>query len=258
MAGAGNICLLKNSFWGSFHNQALLAENRSPAFGISYNNRFNISQLATRSAGIIIPAGKTSIGLVYSTFGYSDFHRNLAGIACGMPLSEKLSAGIQIDYFAELVPGDYRDQHKISGEIGVLYDFTDRTDLGIHISNPVPNSIRENSMPATLRIGAGTELNNLLFASVEAEMTSGSEMLLRMGFEYEAARNFRIRGGFCTENTSFSFVAGYSVRFVKVDMAFATHEKLGITSSISMIFILRTDTETAEKHRGTQRFKSTR
>lgn len=238
-AGAGYACITGRGFWASFQNQALLAGQNSFSAGINYDNRFSMSQLATRSAGAVIPAGRASLGVVYSTFGYSDFHRMFSGLACGLPLSDKLSAGIQIDYFAEKVPGDYLDLDLITGELGIVYRFGENSAVGLHVFNPVPNSVRKTVLPTAIRAGAGTSLNSLLNACAEAEMTSENDLLLRMGFEYEAVRNFRIRAGFCTENTSFSFGAGYQVKFAAVDLAFSSHDKLGITSSVSIIFKIK-------------------
>lgn len=235
-AGAGYTCIMKNGFWSSFHNQALLARNNTISFGVNYENRFNISQLGTRTAGLIIPSGKTSLGIIYSHFGYADFQRNMAGFSCGLKLSEKVSAGAQVDYFAEIVPGEYQDLHLITGEAGVVFSASENIVIGIHLFNPVPNSVRKSNMPVRLRAGAGTNLNNLLFAGAEAEMSSGSDLIVRMGIEYEAAKKFWLRSGFSSENNSFSFGVGYLAKFVKLDLAFATHDKLGITSSASLIF----------------------
>ena len=57
----------------------------------------------------VIPAGKASIGAAYSHFGYSDFKRDVAGLACGLKLSEKIAAGVQIDYFSERTSGEYNN-----------------------------------------------------------------------------------------------------------------------------------------------------
>jgi hypothetical protein len=238
-AGAGYVCIMKRGFWASFSNQALLAENKSFSFGINYDNRFNISELGTRTAGLTVPAGRASLGLIYSNFGYADFRRNMTGVACGLKLSERLSAGAQVDYFAELAPGEYEDTHIITGEAGLVFSASESTSIGIHLFNPVPGSVMKSSMPLTLRTGAGTMLNKLLFVGAEAEMSSEKSIILRMGFEYEAAKEFFLRSGFCTEYNSFSFGFGYQVKFVKLDLAFATHEKLGITSSASLIFKIR-------------------
>lgn len=235
-AGAGSACVMKGGFWSSFRNQALLAKNNSLSFGVNYENRFNLSQLGTRSAAVIIPAGATSLGLIYSHFGYSDFRRNMTGLSCGLKLSEKVTAGVQVDYFAEMTPGEYDDIHMVTGEAGILFSPTENSVIGIHIFNPVPDSFRKNYMPATLRAGAGTSLNNNLFAGTEAEISSDGNLLLRMGFEYETAEKFWVRSGFCTENTSFSFGVGYLAKIVMIDIAFVTHDRLGVTSSASLIF----------------------
>ncbi len=91
-AGAGYVCIMKKGFWASFCNQALLAENNSFSFGINYDNRFNISEMDTRTARLIIPSGRASLGVIYSNFGYADFRRDMTGVACGLKLSERLSA----------------------------------------------------------------------------------------------------------------------------------------------------------------------
>jgi len=235
-AGMGYVCVMKNGFWSPFHNQALLANNNSFSFGINYENRFGISELGTRSAAVIIPAGKASIGAFYSHFGYTDFKRQMTGLACGIKLSDKISAGVQADYFSERTSGEYNNNQSVTYEAGLLVTPSDKIRIGVHLFNPVPNSLRKSYLPSTLILGAGAELNKSLFAGVEAEMSSGSKMIIRTGFEYEAAKKLWLRSGFSTNNNSFSFGLGYLVKIVQIDLGFATHDKLGVTSSVSLIF----------------------
>jgi hypothetical protein len=234
-AGMGNISVTRNGFWSSFQNQALLASNKSLTFGLNYENRFSIKELGTRSVGLTIPVGKASIGAVYSHFGYSDFKRDMTGLACGLKLSENISAGVQIDYFSEKTTNEYTNNQLVTFEAGLLITPSENTNIGIHLFNPVPNSVRKNWLPATLKVGAGTELSKILFAGVEAEMSSGSRLILKTGFDYKAAKNFNLRGGFSTNNNSFSLGLGYLTKIVQLDLAFQTHEKLGVTSSVSLI-----------------------
>lgn len=235
-AGKGFVCVIKEGFWSSFHNQALLANNNSFSFGFNYENKFNISELGTRSVGMIIPGGKASIGVIYSHFGYTDFKRDMSGLACGIKLTNKIAAGLQVDYFAERTVGEYSNIQSITCEMGLLVTPSENIMIGLHLFNPVPNSLRKSFLPTSLRIGAGTNLNKLLFTGIEAEMSSGSNLIFRTGFEYEVAKKLWLRGGFCTDNNSFSFGLGFHVKFVQTDVSFVTHEKLGVTSSASMIF----------------------
>ena len=235
-AGMGYVCIMNNRFWSSFHNQALLAFNNSFSIGFSYENRFSIMELGTSTAGITIPVGKASIGGIYSLFGYSGFKREMTGIACGMKISEIISAGVQVDYFLEKSPSEYPNIQSITFETGLLVNPSENIRIGIHLFNPVPNSLRKSFMPASLRIGAGVDLNKLLFMGMEAEMITGSKLIIRTGFEYGTKTNIVIRGGFCTKNSSFCFGLGYLVKAVMIDLGFTTHEILGVTSSASIIF----------------------
>jgi len=134
---------MKNGFWSSFHNQAALAYNNSLFFGFNYENRFNISELGTRSLGLIIPAGKASLGSsLFNIFGYTDFRRDMTGLACGLKLSNKISAGLQVDYFSVKTSGEYNNQ-SVTCEAGLLITPSENTRLGIHVFNPVPNSLRK-------------------------------------------------------------------------------------------------------------------
>lgn len=235
-AGKGFVCIIKDGFWSSFHNQAILANNTSFSFGFNYENRFNISELGTRSVGMIIPGGKASVGVIYSHFGYTDFKRDMSGLACGMKLTNKIAAGLQVDYFAERTVGEYSKIQSVTCEVGLLVNPSENIMIGLHLFNPVPNSLRKSFLPTSLRIGVGTNLNKLLFTGIEAEMSSGSNLIFRTGFEYEAAKKLWLRGGFCSDSNSFSFGLGFLLKIVQIDISFVTHEKLGVTSSVSLIF----------------------
>lgn len=238
-AGMNYSCVMKRGFWSSFHNQALLADYKSLSFGINYENRFNIPELGTRSAGAIIPSGKSVLGLIYSNFGYSDFMRQAAGAACGLKLSDKISTGVQIDYFGEKSSGEYGTRNSLTFEAGVIIIPDENIIVGIHFFNPLPNSIRKHYLPSSVRVGAGINLNEDFFASAEVQAATGRMLVLRTGFEYQYAKNFRIRGGFSSDNTSFSFGLGYNLKLAAIDLGFVTHERLGITSSASLIFKIK-------------------
>lgn len=235
-AGRGNVCVMHPGFWSSFHNQALLAYNNDFAVSASYTDRFGIKELSTRSAAIIVPAGKLSIGCAGSYFGYTDFKRWSGGIACGMPLSQKIAAGIQVDYFTERTIRENNIIQFLTAEIGLAISASENVTIGIHLFNPVPNALRHDDLPSTLRVGIGSSVSKVLFAGTEVEMTSEQKMLLRAGFEYEAWKKVWLRAGYSTENNAFSFGIGFLLKPMKLDLSFTSHEKLGISPGISLIF----------------------
>lgn len=230
---------MKNSFWSSFHNQANLAFQSSFSAGFNYESRFAVKELGTRTAGIVIPSGRASFGAVYSYFGYPDFKREMAGISCGLKLSEKLAAGVQADYFGEKTYADYGNKGIITCEAGLLWLPSEDVRFGVHVFNPLPASLNKAFLPLRIRAGAGISLGNNLFAGAEAEMSSGYKMLIRAGFDFEAMKKLWLRGGFSTGGNAFSFGLGYAIKFMQMDVSFATHEKLGITPSVSLIFKMK-------------------
>lgn len=238
-AGMAFASTMSEGFWSSFHNAALLSSVNNISFGAGYENRFGIKELSTRTAAIIIPAGKASVGSFYSHFGYTDFRRDMIAISCGLPLSEKISAGIQIDYFSEKTAGEYLNTNILTFEVGVLLRLSEELTLGVQAFNPLPDAIRHFSIPSGLRAGIGSKLNSQLFAGVEVEMVTGMNPDLRAGLEYEIIKNFWIRGGYRTALPSFSFGTGYVTHHGKIDIAFSTHEKLGITSNVSFIINIK-------------------
>lgn len=238
-AGMNYACIAHKSFWSSFQNQAILAFNKSFGAGFNYQDRFRLNELATKTAGIVLPAGRASLGGVYSYFGYPDFRRQSAGIACGLMLSEKLAAGTQVDYFSEMTYGEYDDRQLVTFELGLIFMASDKVMFGVHLFNPLPESVSKSILPSVIRTGAGVTLSSALYGACEIEMSTQAPMLIRTGFEYEAYKKLILRGGFCTENTSFSLGLGYRLGFVQMDVGFVTHDRLGITSSASMIFKIK-------------------
>ena len=237
--GMGGVCLLDNDPLSCFNNQAGLAFNHSMNFGFSYENRFDIKELGTRSACLSIPYGKVSLGTVYSRFGYSDFRRELFGAACGMKLSKVISGGIQIDYLTEKSVSEYNNKGILTCEAGIIFTPNENLRAGIHLFNPVPNSVRKSGLKSELKTGIVIKLSEGLSAAAEIKMLMGQIMFIRTGFEYDAYRKFKVRSGFSSEFNSFSFGIGYMAGPARIDIGFATHERLGVTSSISMIFEMK-------------------
>ena len=238
-AGMGYVCIMNKGFWSSFHNQASLGTFNSVTAGFGYENSFGIRELGRSVLAMTYPAGKTTIGTIVSHFGYSDFSRVSTGLGCGMQLTEKLSAGVQIDYFSERSSGEYGNSNTVTFETGIIVNAGNDISFGIHLFNPLPRSVRKTYLPAIIRAGAAKYLGEDLLAGVELEMRTGGTVVFKTGFEYETAERFWLRGGFSTANNSFSFGIGYLVKFVQLDLAFATHDKLGITSTASMIFKIK-------------------
>ncbi|HVN59041.1 MAG TPA: hypothetical protein VMT63_12130 [Bacteroidales bacterium] len=237
-SGMAYACVMKNDFWSSFHNQAALAGNRGMIFGTSYEERFGMSELGTCTAALIVPASHSAIGAIYSRFGYHDFSRQMAGLSCGLRISPALSAGIQADFFSEKTYGEYSSFNTVTFEVGLIAKFSSSLTGGIHLFNPLPSSFRKHGIASVIRSGLGLDAGNGLFTGCEFELTTGGSFDFRTGMEYELSKSFRLRGGFMTRHSSFCLGFGYKARPATIDFSISTHDRLGITSSVSLTFRL--------------------
>lgn len=237
-AGMAYTCVMKPGLWSSFHNQACLPLANSLSVGFSFENRFSLKELSTRSACIIVPARRGAAGAFYSSFGYADYRRETVALASGLQLGPGLTAGVQTDCFIEKTAGSYSNSLKLTCEAGLIIDLSENVRAGIHLFNPVPNALRSTPMPSALRAGAGITTSTNLFAGFETEMITGNRINLKTGFEYTAGKNLRLRGGYSTIEPSFSFGLGCGIKEALIDLSFSTHPRLGITSCISLSFVV--------------------
>lgn len=240
-AGKGYTCITGNSFWSGFHNQAALAYNKALSAGFSYENRFDMKELGTRSAALVIPTRRASAGIVYSYFGNPDYKRHSAGLACGIKISENVAAGVQVDYFSEKTFGEYENTQAITFEAGIIAAAGENTRIGIHLFSPVPARVNGHFIPARITAGAGIALGSSLTVGAEADLSIMGGIVFRTGLEYEALKRFILRGGFMSrysfsDSNSFTMGLGYRLRFVQLDLGFLTHDKLGVTSMATVIF----------------------
>ena len=110
---------------------------------------------------------------------------------------------------------------------------------GVSIFNPLPARFRHTDIPSAIRIDGGMLLNENLYTAAGIEFRTDKPPQLRTGFEYSGVKKITVRGGFSTENTSFSFGLGCMAGPLMLDAGFRSHIRLGISSSVSLTYNIR-------------------
>jgi len=228
-----------NGFWASFHNQASLPYIQKWSVGMNQDNRFGLSELSNKTFGMIIPAGNGALGMVYSYYGYVEYNRHTVGLAYGLMLGEKISAGVQTDLYSTRIAGDYRNRNDLTFEAGLMYKALDALTLAVHVYNPVPTSIHESDIPLVIRIGTAYKFTQSFIVIGELETSNMYGANFRFAVEYEFAGNFFLRGAAMSQPAGFAFGAGYSGKVFQANMGFITHESLGLTPSLSLVLFIR-------------------
>lgn len=237
--GLANASISMIDFWSSFHNQASLGYIQNFSIGINQENRFGLSELSNKTFGITIPSGNGSLGMVYSYYGYSDYNRHTIGLAYGMKLGPNISAGIQTDLFSTRAATDYSNTHELTFEAGIMYRPVKGLNIGMHVFNPLPNSLRDNDIPTVLQLGAAYDFTESFTTIIEMEAGNTASPCFRIASEYEFFSDFFVRGGIMSNPLGYAFGLGYSGMVFKTNIGFITHENLGLTPSLSLVIFIR-------------------
>ena len=237
--GLGGSAIVLDDVWSGFHNQAGLVYLTGLSAGAFYENRFSINELATKGAIVAAPMGNSAFALSYKSFGYSAFNNSRASLGYALKMSDKFSAGIQLNYHSFRLGENYGSQQTISFEGGFQYKMTTKLSLAAHIYNPTRAKIAEfndERIASVLRIGAGYKFSDKLQLIGEVRKASDSDAGMRLGIEYWPVEQIAVRGGFGSEPSMFSFGFGWKLKTFQVDAAAAYHQVLGFSPQLSLTY----------------------
>lgn len=239
-AGMGNAFVSQYDVFSVYHNQAGLAGIERTSVSFFYENKFLVSEMSVRAGLITFPAGDGSFAVQYNSFGPAQWSESNAGVAYSRFLTDKLSAGIQLNYFGTRLPEINKNITTYSFELGAIYKLNDNTFLGAHIANPYAPKVEtltyEESIPWRISLGGHTMFTKEFTLSYEVEAVKDYLPMLQIGAEWNAAENFYIRGGYNTSPSRLFAGFGYVTTFLTIDAAFSYHQFLGYTPSVSLKF----------------------
>jgi len=233
-----DVCL--KDFWSLRNNQAGLAWIKAPAAGIYYENRFGLKELGFQSAGFVYPFSFGTIGITADYFGDENYNEMTAGLAWGMKLHEKLSAGIQLDYLSTFINLErFNKASTVTFEIGLLYQVNDEIWVGMHVYNPIQQEMKSEAyekVPAVFSFGALFEVSDKLIFTGETEKITDKKESFHIGAEYEILKDTYARVGISTRETLFSFGFETNVNSLKLQLASSMHQSLGFSPMASIVY----------------------
>jgi hypothetical protein len=227
--------------WSTMHNPAGLAAARNYEAGIYYENRFFVPELSLRAITITAPTQRGNFTGTLSIFGPNAWHETDASLGYSLKLSEKLSAGTQLNYYAMKLPEQNQSIFTLSASVGAIFRASERTSIGLSIANPYTPPLNTAStsqkIPWRVLLGGSTNFAKPFQLAYEVEKTAGEPLLFKTGAEWEAAENFFFRFGL-NSRSRFACGFGYRMKYLKTDVAFSYHPYLGYTPSVSLIALL--------------------
>ncbi len=237
-----NAFISVSDVWSTFHNQAGIAGIQNISAGFYYESRFMVDELSLAAGTFILPTKSGNFGIGFFQFGKGSFKENQFGLSYSKALSEKLSAGIQLDYFSQQFPENERSKGFATFETGIIYSPNKKLFLGAHVFNPILGGIEtlegKQKMPAVIRIGGHYKFDEMVMVILEVQKDTENAASVKSGIEFLPVRNLALRFG--VSGKPFSYTAGIGYRFGKIstDIGFGYHGNLGITPAVSVQFEL--------------------
>jgi hypothetical protein len=233
-----NAYVSQSGIWSLVHNQAGLTSIEKPTLAVSYQSRFSLKQLSTNSIMVALPTAAGNFGIDFHRLGWKNWNESNLSAAFARTFGNRFSAALAFRLYTSKIPAENINLAMAGVDLGAQYALTEKTSLGLHLSDPLTANISgsesENVLPASIRLGGHTQFGTAFLLSYEAFKTDGLATAARIGTEWSASPEFKIRAGIST--TPYRFVAGigYNFDFLETDLAFAYHQYLGVTPSISV------------------------
>jgi hypothetical protein len=241
-AGLGYTSVTSTDEWSAVNNQAGLAWCRKFSVSFYYENRFLLTDLSQKALAVTLPVGGGAFGFSLCYFGFPQYSETNPGIAYGIRLTKRFSAGIQIDYLCLHIEDGFRDNSVLSCKIGLQFHASEHLLLGLHVTNPIPvkiSSLTNDRLSSLIRFGLSWKISDVLRCDAEVEKELIDNPMIKAGIEYKPAKCFSIRTGLRSGPTLLTFGIGLEFGHFQFDLASSYHLILGYSPQVSVTYLFR-------------------
>jgi len=231
-AGVGQATVAFQDVNSLLANQAGLAWVEKLSILAVAERRFSLSELNSVSAGVAVPVGLGTFGIVLNTFGFDEFRQQKIGLAYARRFAENFSFGAQFDYFQTRIP-EFGSKGTLTFEAGVQARLNKEILVGAHVFSPAQVELVENeNLPTIFRVGFAWQASEKAMLAMELEKDIDFKARVKGGLEYRVAEPFFLRAGFGTNPPTFHFGLGFQLNGnLNIDAASSYHQVLGFSPS---------------------------
>lgn len=230
--------------WSSTNNQASLAFIEQTAFGISYQNNFQQSELSLKSFNSGIHSKIGGFGVSVQQFGFSEYNENKFGLGYGLKMTSSVSIGVQLNYhLIHIAENQTNNKNGVSADIGLLAKPTKNLRIAAHISNISNTSLSGDTsekIPMHIKLGLGYSFSEKLLAVAEFDKNIDLKTNFKAGLEYHPIEPLYFRAGINSYDFKMSFGIGYNLKGLQLDLATSYQTYIGYITQISLSYALST------------------
>ncbi len=228
----GYIGQTDRSVFSVFYNQAQLSGIKGFSGGIYYQNFFSLPDYDLKSLALAYGMENSgTIAFDFYTIGIPGYTEQKAGLAYGMKLFEKFSAGIQLNFHIINQPDLYGDLYTATAELSLKYQINDAVALYANVFNLWYGLLRSENLPVVLSTAMEYKFSDKAFLALEVQKNATLPVAYKWGARYNIVDNLSIRVGGRYQGQIYAYTIGvaYSYKFMTIALSFANQPYIGMT-----------------------------
>ena len=238
MAALSGSAITQSDAFAGFHNLSASGQMKGLSCAFYGQMPYGISEINDAGASILQHFGTGVMGVVFQSYGNTEFNRQRMNLGYALHLSNKFKASVSLGYSSTRISNGYGKAHTLWANIGATYDV--RKDWSWAAVLDLPASALKNSeeLPATLRLGTTYSFGEQVALSAQVISTTNAQapVSYSFGLEYFPVEVFSLRFGMNTFWQTYSMGLGTKFRNCSFDAAAVVHPQLGVTPQISLTY----------------------
>ena len=225
--------------WTAFNNPATLGYVEKIALSATFENRYLLKELSTKSIQAGFFTEHINIGGSFSYFGYSLYHEMLVGIDFARNFSNKFALGIGFDYYSAYFYAGNEYHSALLGRVGATIQLSPDFTLGFSTFNPFQNNIQTDfvtkRIPSVFSLGTAYNFSSDFVWRTQIDKELSSNYRFATGFEYRMQDFINVKlGGYVLEYFIPCLGFGLFLGDYSADLNCEIHPILGVTTMIAL------------------------
>lgn len=238
MAALNGSAITHSDAFAGFHNLSAIAQLKGSSFAFFGQAAYGFTEIKDAGAAILQHLGTGVMGVVFQSYGNTEFSRQRMNLGYALPLSDKFRVSSSIGYSSTRISNGYGKAHTLWTNIGATYDVRADWKWAAVIDFPVSALKNAEEQPATLRMATTYSFGEQVFLSAQVISSTNAESAVSysLGLEYFPIEVFAFRLGINTHWQTWSMGVGTHLKNYSLDASATVHPQLGITPQISLTY----------------------
>ena len=238
MAALSGSAIAQSDAFTGFNNLSASAQMKGLSCAFYGQMPYSISEIKDAGVSILQHLGIGVMGVVFRSYGNTDFSRQGMNLGYALPLSNKFNTSVSLGYSSTRISNGYGNTHTLWTKVGATYDIRKDWKWAAVIDLPASALKNDEELPATLRLGTTYSFAEQVALSAQVISTTNANASLSysFGLEYVPVEVLSLRFGMNTFWQTWSMGVGTKFRNCSFDAAAVVHPQLGLTPQISLTY----------------------